>query len=56
MGDMPATGQKVRGDFVELFEVDRGMAKSAHLMFDQVQLMTQLGMAPAPPQTVKASR
>jgi hypothetical protein len=25
-------------------------------MFDQVQLMTQLGMAPAPPQAVKASR
>jgi predicted ester cyclase len=56
MGDVPATGKKVRGDFVQLFEIDRGLAKSAHLMFDQVQLMTQLGMAPAPPQAVKASR
>jgi predicted ester cyclase len=56
MGDLPATGQKVRGDFVQLFEVDRGLTKSAHLMFDQVQLMTQLGMAPAPPQAVKANR
>jgi steroid delta-isomerase-like uncharacterized protein len=56
MGDVPATGKKVRGDFVQLFEVDRGLVKSAHIMFDQVQLMTQLGMAPAPPQAVKASR
>ena len=55
MGDVPATGKKVRGDFVQLFEIDRGLTKSAHLMFDQVQLMTQLGMAPAPPQAVKAS-
>jgi predicted ester cyclase len=50
MGDVPATGRKVRGDFVQVFEVDRGLIKSAHLMFDQVQLMTQLGMAPAPTQ------
>jgi len=56
MGDVPATGKKVRGDFVQLFEVDRGLIKTAHIMFDQVQLMTQLGMAPAPPQAVKASR
>lgn len=57
MGDVPATGKKVRGDFLELFEIDRGLIKKAHLMFDQVQLMTQLGMAPAPPQqAVKATR
>src|SRR5437870_6660048 len=50
MGDVPATGRKVKGEFVQVFEVDRGLIKSLHLMFDQVQLMTQLGMAPAPPQ------
>ncbi len=50
MGDVPATHAKVRGDFVQLFEIDRGLVKNAHLVFDQVQLMTQLGMAPAPPQ------
>jgi predicted ester cyclase len=55
MGDVPATGKKVRGDFVELFEIDRGLVKKAHLMFDQVQLMTQLGMAPAPPQQAARS-
>jgi predicted ester cyclase len=57
MGDLPATGRKVTGDFVQIFEVDRGLVKKAHLMFDQVQLMTQLGMAPAPPQqAVKPGR
>lgn len=57
MGELPATGRKVRGDFVQLFEIDRGLVKNAHLMYDQVQLMTQLGMAPAPPkQAVKTAR
>ncbi|HKW60193.1 MAG TPA: ester cyclase [Candidatus Dormibacteraeota bacterium] len=57
MGDVPATGRKVKGEFLEVFEVDRGLIKNAHLMFDQVQLMTQLGMAPAPPQqAVKTAR
>jgi predicted ester cyclase len=57
MGDVPATHRKVKGEFLEVFEVDRGLIKSAHLMFDQVQLMTQLGMAPAPPrEAVKTAR
>jgi len=57
MGDVPATGRKVKGEFVQVFEVDRGLIKTQHLMYDQVQLMTQLGMAPAPPQqSVKTSR
>jgi hypothetical protein len=34
---------------VQIFEVDRGLVKRASLLFDQVQLMTQLGMAPAAP-------
>jgi predicted ester cyclase len=57
MGDVPATGRKVNGEFIEVLEVDRGLIKHAHLMFDQVQLMTQLGMAPTPaPQAVKTAR
>src|SRR5207244_10229721 len=50
MGDVPATGRKVKGEFIQIFQVDRGLVKKLNLMFDQVQLMTQLGMAPAPPQ------
>lgn len=58
MGDVPGTGRKVRGDYVQIFEVDRGLFKKIRLTFDQVQLMTQLGLAPAPPQaqSVKSSR
>jgi predicted ester cyclase len=53
MGEVSATGRKVKGDFIQVFEVDRGLVKRNHLMFDQVQLMTQLGMAPVP-QTQRA--
>ncbi len=57
MGDVPATGRKVKGEFVQIFEVDRGLVKRASLLFDQVQLMTQLGMAPAAPnQASKVAR
>jgi len=56
-GDVPATGRKVRGEFIEVFEVDRGLVKRDNLMYDQVQLMTQLGLAPAAPnQASKAAR
>jgi predicted ester cyclase len=47
MGDLPPTGRKVTGDFVQVFEIDRGLVKRNALMFDQVDMMTQLGMAPA---------
>jgi steroid delta-isomerase-like uncharacterized protein len=54
MGDIPATGRKVSGEFIQIFEIDRGLVKRNHLMYDQVDLMTQLGMAPAPPQQTAA--
>ena len=54
LGDVPATGRKVKGEYVQIYEVDRGLVKKAQLMYDQVQLMTQLGMAPAPPQPAAA--
>jgi steroid delta-isomerase-like uncharacterized protein len=47
MGDVPATGRKVKGEYVQIFEVDRGLVKRNSLMFDQAQLMAQLGLAPA---------
>ena len=57
MGDVPATGRKVKGEFVQIFEVDRGLVKRDSLLFDQVQLMTQLGMAPAAPsQAARSNR
>jgi predicted ester cyclase len=57
MGDVPATNRKVKGEFIQIFEIDRGLVKRDNLMYDQVQLMTQLGLAPAAPsQTVKSTR
>ena len=57
MGDVPATGNKVNGDFVQIFDIDRGLVKKVHMVYDQVQLMTQLGMAPAAQQpALKTSR
>ena len=49
MGDVPATGRKVRGEYIQILEIDRGLVKRDNLLYDQVQLMTQLGMAPAAP-------
>ena len=56
MGDVPATGLKVKGQYVQIFDVDRGLIKKIRLTFDQVQLMTQLGLTPTSPQQVAKSR
>jgi predicted ester cyclase len=48
MGDLPATGRKVEGEYVQIVDIDRGLIKRSHLIYDQVQLLTQLGMAPEP--------
>lgn len=57
MGDVPATGRKVTGEFVQILEVDRGLVKRNSLLYDQIQLMTQLGMAPAASsETAKSTR
>ena len=37
MGEVPATGRKVRGEYVEIVEVDRGLVTRDSLIFDQVQ-------------------
>jgi hypothetical protein len=44
---VPPTGRKVKGEFVQVFEIDRGLVKRNHLIFDQAEMMTQLGVAPA---------
>ena len=56
MGDVPATGRKVSGEFIQIFEIDRGLVKRDHLMYDQVDLMTQLGMAPSPQQSAAQAK
>jgi predicted ester cyclase len=57
MGDVPATGRKIKGEFIQVFEVDRGLVKRNNLIYDQVQLMTQLGLAlAAPNQAARSTR
>src|SRR5258708_26694397 len=41
MGDAPTTGRKVKGDFIQIFELDPGLPERHHLIFDQLQLMPQ---------------
>ena len=48
MGDIPPTGKKVEGEYVDVFEFAGDKVISDRLMFDRLQLMEQLGLAPAP--------
>ena len=48
MGELPLTGKKLVGEFIQVFEIDRGLVKRNHIVYDQVDVMTQLGMAPSP--------
>jgi len=48
MGDIPPTGGKVEGEFVDIFVVENDKVVSDRLTFDRLQLMEQLGLIPAP--------
>ena len=47
MGDIPATGAKIRGEYVTVTEVRDGKATAQRLYFDRMQLAEQLGLVPA---------
>jgi predicted ester cyclase len=44
-GEIPATGRTVDGRFTEVYEFEESKITSVHLYFDQVELLTQLGLA-----------
>jgi steroid delta-isomerase-like uncharacterized protein len=48
LGEISATGRRVSARYALVLEVDRGLIKSIHEYFDQVELFAQLGVAPAP--------
>jgi len=50
-GEIPATHRHVSGRGVDVFRVEDGKIVEEHLYFDQVQLMTQLGVMPEPATT-----
>lgn len=45
-GDIPATGKRLSGRGAEVFRVENGKIVEDRLYFDQVQIMTQLGLMP----------
>ncbi|GLZ47331.1 hypothetical protein Acsp06_35160 [Actinomycetospora sp. NBRC 106375] len=47
-GDVPATGRRVSVPFVNIVEVAGDRYRSFGLYFDQVEMLTQLGLAAAP--------
>ena len=45
-GDIPATHKRLSGRGVQIFRVEGEAVADTHLYFDQVQVMTQLGLMP----------
>jgi predicted ester cyclase len=48
MGEIPATNRQLRGRGVQVFRVENGAVVDTRLYFDQVDVMTQLGLMPEP--------
>jgi steroid delta-isomerase-like uncharacterized protein len=46
-GEIPATHRRLSGRGVEVIRIANGKVAEEHLYFDQVQVMTQLGLMPA---------
>jgi predicted ester cyclase len=45
---IPATGRSLRAAYVDVFETDGDRITAERLYFDQVELLTQLGLMPDP--------
>lgn len=50
-GDIPPTGRRADLAYSVFYEVQGGLIVSAHLHFDRLTLLEQLGLAPAPAHT-----
>jgi steroid delta-isomerase-like uncharacterized protein len=48
MGEIPATNRSLNGRGVQIFRVEGEEVVDTRLYFDQVQVMTQLGLMPEP--------
>ena len=47
-GDIPATNRRLKGRGVQLLRVEAGTLAVTRLYYDQVQVLTQLGLMPEP--------
>jgi steroid delta-isomerase-like uncharacterized protein len=48
-GTLPPTGRRISLRQASVHRIEDGLAASEHVYFDQVELMTQLGLSMAPP-------
>jgi steroid delta-isomerase-like uncharacterized protein len=48
MGEIPATNRSLKGRGVQIFKVEGDAVVDTRLYFDQVQVMSQLGLMPEP--------
>lgn len=46
--EIPATGKRIDFPFCAIFRVENGKISSIRLYYDQVEVLTQLGLMPAP--------
>ena len=49
-GDIPATHRRLNGRGVQIFRVENDAVADTRLYFDQVEILTQLGLMPEPAQ------
>jgi predicted ester cyclase len=47
-GDVPPTGRRVQGDYIQVITYRNGRTIASNLMFDRLQLLEQLGLVPTP--------
>lgn len=48
MGDIPATGTKLTGEYAWIFRVEDDLVTEAEILFDRLNIMEQLGLVPEP--------
>lgn len=48
MGDIPATGKEIEGNYVWVFRFSGDKCVDAEILFDRMQVQEQLGIAPQP--------
>lgn len=49
MGELPATGKPVNGPFIAFFRIESGKIAELWVEWDNVAMLSQLGMFPPPP-------
>ena len=49
MGDIPATGKSAESPFLGIFRIESGLIAELWVEWDNLAMLTQLGLYPPPP-------